>query len=253
MEVESAKKQLENRRKRPLLGGQSITKSCNWGAASTTGGSFAPLVCMLKEALSDATEMSIVLNDLFINVGNDITKSVYHNPKSPTEYLTIRNSDSIILSPVTAVEVNEIILNLDSSKSVGPNSIPLKLLKILGPKFSQPLAATMINQSFSNGIFPSKLKIAKVVPIFKKGDPERPSNYRPISLFPIFSKIYEMVMHKRISVFLKERNILYPLQFGFQENSSIDHALISMTEEIRSYLDNRRYGCGIFVDLQKAF
>ena len=60
-------------------------------------------------------------------------------------------------------------------------------------------------------------------------------------------------MHKRIPAFLKDCNILYPLQFGFQENNSIDHALISMTEEIRSSLDNRRYGCGIFVDLQKAF
>ena len=79
---------------------------------------------------SDAAEMSIILNESFINVGNDISKSIQHNPKSPTEYLTNRNSDSIVLSPVNAVEVNEIILNLDSSKSVGPNSIPVKLLKI---------------------------------------------------------------------------------------------------------------------------
>ena len=60
-------------------------------------------------------------------------------------------------------------------------------------------------------------------------------------------------MHKRIYVFRKERNILYPLQFGFQENNSIHHALISMTEEIRSFLDNRRFDCEIFVDLQKVF
>ena len=60
-------------------------------------------------------------------------------------------------------------------------------------------------------------------------------------------------MHKRIYVFLKEKKILYPLQFGFQENNSIDNALISMTEEIRSSLDNRGYGCGIFLDFQKAF
>ena len=126
---------------------------------------------------SDAAEMSIILNEFFINVGNDISKSIQHNPKSPTEYLTNRNSDSIVLSPVTAVEVNEINLNLDSSKSIGPNSIPVKLLKILGPKISHPLA-TMINQSFSNGFFPSKLKIAKVVLIFKKGDPEISSNYK---------------------------------------------------------------------------
>ena len=122
----------------------------------------------------------------------------------------------------------------------------------MGPKVSHSLA-TMVNRSFTTGIFPSKLKIAKVVPIFKQGDPQVLSNYRPISLLPIFSKIYEKLMHKRIYVFLKEKKILYPLQFGFQENNSIDHALITMTEEIRSSLDNRRYGCGIFLDLQKAF
>ena len=60
-------------------------------------------------------------------------------------------------------------------------------------------------------------------------------------------------MHKIINVFLKGHYILYPLQFGFQENNSIDYALISMTEDIRSSLDNKRYRCGIFVDLQKAF
>ena len=82
------------------------------------------------------------------------------------------------------------ILNLDSSKSIGTNSIPVKLLKILGLKIFHSLA-TMINQSFSNGIFPSKLKTAKVVPILKKGDPKVPSNYRSISLLPIFSKLYK--------------------------------------------------------------
>ena len=201
---------------------------------------------------SDQSEMSNILNEFFVNVGNDTAKSIHHNPKSPTEYLANGNSDSIFLSPVSPFEVNETILKLDSSKSIGPNSIPIKLLKILRPKVSHSLA-TMVNRSFSTGIFPSKLKIAKVVPIFKKGDPQVLSNYRPISLLPIFSKIYEKLMHKRIYVFLKEKKILYPLQFGFQENNSIDHALITMTEEIRSSLDNRRYGCGIFLDLQKAF
>ena len=90
--------------------------------------------------------MSSILNGFFINVGNYITKPIHHNPKSPTEYLTNRNSESIVLSPNTDMEGNEIILNLDSSKSIRANSIPVKLLKILGPKISHPLA-TMINQS----------------------------------------------------------------------------------------------------------
>ena len=53
-----------------------------------------------------------------------------------------------------------------------------------------------MNQSFQSGIFPDKLKIAKVISIFKKGNPELPSKYRPISLLPIFSKLFEKVMYK---------------------------------------------------------
>ena len=104
-----------------------------------------------------------------------------------------------------------------------------------------------------SGIFPDKLKIAKVISIFKKGNPELPSNYRPISLLPIFSKLFEKVMYKRLHRFLEIHKVLYSLQFGFQENHSIDHALVSLTEAVRSTLDNKRLGCGIFIDLQKAF
>ena len=70
---------------------------------------------------------------------------------------------------------------------------------------------------------------------------------------PIFSKLYEKVVHKRLYAFVTSNNIIHPLQFGFQENHSVHHALISITEAIRSTLDNKKYGCGIFVDLQKGF
>jgi len=123
--------------------------------------------------------MSIILNDFVIKVGSSITKSIHHNPKSPTDYLKNRNSELIVLSTVTDVEVNEIILNLDSSKCIGSNITPVKLLKILGPKMSHPLAS-MINQSFTISIIPFTLKMANVVSIFKKGYPEIPSIYRPV-------------------------------------------------------------------------
>ena len=110
-----------------------------------------------------------------------------------------------------------------------------------------------MNQSFQCGIFPDKLKIAKVISLFKKGNPELPSNYRPISLLSIFSKIFEKLMYRRLYKFLEIHNVLYSQQFGFQENHSIDHALVSLTEAIRNTFDNKRLGCGIFVDLQKAF
>ena len=175
---------------------------------------------------SNPSEIPNVFNDFFVTVSNEITRSIPKANKSPIEYLRNRNPVSILLSPVTAIEVNRTILNLDQTKSIGPYSIPIKALKILGPKIFHPLTK-IINLSFTKGIFPSKLKIAKVISIFKKGDPEVPSNYRPISLLPIFSKIFEKLMYERIYSFLKEQKLIYPLQFGFRETHCIDHVLIN--------------------------
>ena len=201
---------------------------------------------------SDPCKITNIFNDFFVNVANDITKIIPMTPKSPLDYLSNRISSSLFLTPVTLMEVNGIINILNPSKSVGPNSIPIKLLKIIGSSVSL-LLALLVNQSFQSGIFPDKLKIAKVISLFKKGNPELPSNYRPISLLPIFSKLFEKLMYKRLYRFLEIHKALYSLQFGFQENHSIDHALVNLTEAVRNTLDNRRFGCGIFIDLQKAF
>ena len=203
-------------------------------------------------ATSDPSQMSNILNTFYINVASGIRKTIPRNPKSPLDYLSNRTSNSLFLTLVTPFEVKDIIDALDPSKSVGPNSIPIKLLKIVGCSIS-PLLALLINQSFQSGINPDKFKIAKVISLFKKGNPERPSNYRPISLLSIFSKTCEKLMYKRIYSFLEVHNILYSLQFGFQKNHSIDHALVSLTESVKITLDNKRLGCGIFIDLQRAF
>ena len=94
-----------------------------------------------------------------------------------------------------------------------------------------------------------QLKIAKVIPIFKKGLASRKSNYRPISLLSVFSKLFEKLMHKRLYRFLEICEILFRMQFGFCTGHSTDHALVSLTETIKSSLDKNRYGCGIFIDL----
>ena len=78
-----------------------------------------------------------------------------------------------------------------------------------------PLLLILINESFSTGIFPDKLKIAKVIALHKKGATDDPSNYRPISLLSVFSKIFEKIMHERLYNFLEVNDILHLLQFGF--------------------------------------
>ena len=98
---------------------------------------------------------------------------------------------------------------------IGPYSIPIFLLKILSEHIATPLC-DIINDSFSNGIFPGMMKLAKVVPLYENNSPEDPSNYRPISLLSVLSKITEKLMHTRLYNFLEQHNVLYSLQFGFR-------------------------------------
>ena len=103
------------------------------------------------------------------------------------------------------------------------------------------------------GVFPSVLKIAKVVPVFKKDSKLYYSNYHPISLLSNIEKILEKRMYKRLYTFLYNKNFIYDLQFGFRQQYSTSHALINITGNIRKALDDGNIGCGVFVDLQKAF
>ena len=121
------------------------------------------------------------------------------------------------MAPSVPQEISEIISLLKTGKSMGPNSIPMKILKILCPLISVPLSQ-IINESFQSGTFPNKMKLAKVIPLFKKGCPLTASNYRPISLLSVFSKITEKVMYERLYKFLQMHEILHTLQFGFRES-----------------------------------
>ena len=97
------------------------------------------------------------------------------------------------------------------------------------------------------------LKIVKVIPIHKGGSIQDMNNYRPISLLSIFDKIIEKLMHKRLYNFMEENDILYHKQFGFRKGNSTINALMQITEKIKESIDKGKYGCGIFIDLRKAF
>ena len=156
------------------------------------------------------------------------------------------------MKPIIHTEIEDIISPFKICKSTGPFSVPVKLLKLLKPYISKPLAI-IFNESITLGIFPDRLKCAKAIPIHRKGPPTDPSNYRPISLLSIYSKILEKLMYERLYEFLDKIDAFYSLQFGFREKHSTNHALISMTETIQGTLDNGKYGCGVFIDQRKAF
>ena len=201
---------------------------------------------------SDPAVIAKIFNKFFVNVSHDIAKNIPRSNKSPLSFMGGRVGNSFFTAPTVPTEISDIISLLKSGKSLGPNSIPMKILKSLSPLISSPLSQ-IINESFQSGMFPDKMKLAKVIPLFKKGCVLTASNYRPISLLSVFSKITEKAMHERLYKFLEKHEILYSLQFGFRANHSINHALVSLTEAIKNSLDNKKFGCGIFIDLQKAF
>ena len=156
------------------------------------------------------------------------------------------------LFETNAEEVAKIITNLENKKSTGHDDITVKFIKISSIYISE-LLARVINISIKTGIYPDQLKIAKVIPIYKKGNHSDPSNYRPISILSNINKIFEKILHKRLYSYLNKFNILYKFQFGFRKGHSTTQALIELTDNIKRGLDDKKYTCGIFIDLCKAF
>ena len=157
-----------------------------------------------------------------------------------------------MFKPVTAREVELEILALPNNKSHGLYSCPTKLLKYSSTIISDILAK-IVNLSVRSGSYPSKLKKAKVIPVFKTEDETDANNYRPISLLSIFDRIFEKVMYKRMMHFINVKNILFSAQYGFREGFSTEHAIVDIVTAIQSNMDKPLFTCGIFIDLKKAF
>ncbi len=100
---------------------------------------------------------------------------------------------------------------------------------------------------------PSCIKIAKVIPIFKKGSKSEFTNYRPMVILPTISKILEKVIHKTLYEFLKINSSLYNSQYRFRKGHSTNQAVIALISKIINGFDNQEYTLGIFLDLSKAF
>ena len=202
--------------------------------------------------IDDPTAIANSFNNFFANVGPETEKTVPKVPnKCPSMYLKNRNQFEFIIAHISEQEILDIINSL-ANKSSGPASIPLRLLKIAADLIVIPLCY-IINISFSTGVFPDVLKVAKVITLHKGGSTQEVNNFRPISLLSIFDKILEKLMHKRLYTLLDDHDILYKNQFGFRKKSSTAHSLIEISEQIKESIDNGKYGCGIFIDLKKAF
>jgi Notch-like protein len=151
------------------------------------------------KTVTDFHELANIFNDYFINDTHSIQVENFDNTPSAVDNLNSARTKSfprIHLTPVTANEIKNIIKSLKMKNSYGYDEPPPRILKMSLPYITSPLIY-LCNKTMSSGIFPTWLKFSQVAPIFKKGDKDKLTNYRPISLLTLFSKIFENVIYKR--------------------------------------------------------
>ncbi|XP_055589747.1 uncharacterized protein LOC129741945 [Uranotaenia lowii] len=190
-------------------------------------------------------------NEYFCNIGSQLAATIPRNAQingTPS----FGNRDSIYMQPATEQEVLILINNLDSSKSPGPDGISAQFVKT-HHNILAPLIRDIFNDCIQSGGFPESLKTAHVIPIYKAGKKTNCSNYRPISVLSVFSKILEKLLATRVLQFLKQHNLLYCYQYGFREGSSTLTAATELVDAIHNALDNRKLMGVLFLDLKKAF
>ena len=162
------------------------------------------------------------------------------------------NPYSLFMSPVTETEICNIVKLFKNNKAPGLDEFSPRIIKTVIDSICKPLCH-IFNLSLSTGNFPDNMKVARVTPIFKSGDKEQVSNYRPISVLSTFSKILERIIYKRTYNFLEEHNCLFANQFGFRRDHSTQLSLLELTNKVIDAFEDSSFAIGVFIDLSKAF
>jgi hypothetical protein len=198
------------------------------------------------------SDIANFLNSYFTSIGQTLTAKIPPTSISYKTYMPMSNPSSLTLLPTNEFEILHIINNLDDSSCHGDDDIPVSVIKSVADLIA-PQLSLIINHSISKALFPSDLKLAKVIPLYKSGSRTDPSNYRPISILNSFSKIYEKIIYSRLTNFINKHNILHNNQFRFRKQHSTEQALFIITDLITKAINEHKIVCSVFLDLKKAF
>ena len=204
-----------------------------------------------RTQITDETRMCNIFNEYFANVGHNLASNIQTNDINPIDHLGDRCLNSFSFMATTPLEIHNIIKQIKNKKA-SLNNIPIAILKQISHIIS-PLLSEIFNDSINVGIFPDKLKVGRVIPLYKEGALNDVSNYRPITTLSVFSKIFEKLVHKRMTSFISQYNLIKPCQFGFQKNKCTSDAILEFMENVYDSFDDNRYYLAIFLDFSKAF
>ena len=224
------------------------------------GGGNEVILCEKDKIVSEQPEVCELFNDHFVNVAKDIGKSSdqykddFSDHPSITKILEntpqCESDQKFTFKPVGEKYVHKIISNFNVKKATGADNISAKILKSCSSSISSSIA-NLVNKSFETCKFPNFMKKAQVLPLYKKKDPLNKENYRPVSVLPTISKIFERSMHDQLSSFMD--NYFNPFLAAFRKGFGCQSTLLRLLEDWRKALDNHECVAAILMDLSKAF
>ena len=174
-----------------------------------------------------------------------------HHPSILSIEKKIYSSDEFNFSSITIEDIDKELDNLNEKKACTLSGIPTKVLKRASDICNNELLKVWNQEIVTNKNFPNNLKLAEISPIFKKGDPNIASNYRPISVLPCLSKLFERIMQTQLLTHIEK--YLSPFLCGYRKGFSAQLALISLIENWKKILDKNGFAGAILMDLSKAF
>ena len=162
------------------------------------------------------------------------------------------NTDPFNIDIVTEHDVLKTLEKLNPNKSTGLDQIGPKILKLSAPLITRALTHIM-NISIAMSEYPELLKKAKIIPVFKKGCKNKPENYRPISILPTLSKIFEKHVSSSIFEYLNKNSLIHKEQSGFRSQHSCQTALTKLTETWLDEINKGNLTGVVYLDFSKAF
>ena len=206
--------------------------------------------------ITNPKEIANGLNSFFTNIGPDLAKEINTDGKPDVmSYMGQKRNKRLFFNFTTAEKIRKIIMSLKTKSSSGEDGISSAFLKnehILSAIC--PSLTILVNQSLCTGIFPERLKVAKVIPLFKdKGDDFSFEYYRPISLLSTISKVYERVVFDQLYEYFDGNKLFYSSQYGFRKKHSTETAGLELIDRAMKDNDKKQDPFAIFLDLSKAF
>lgn len=205
--------------------------------------------------LTSENEIANHFNKFFVDIGPKLASklsSSNSNLPSFKSFMSLPIIHTFTFTQIAVEDLNNIIKAFDAKTTVGCDGLSMKIIKLFDVNFISALVL-IINQSLTSGIFPDGLKIAKILPIFKKGEDYLLDNYRPISILPAISKLFERVAYNQLYHYFVYKKLLYFSQHGFRKLHSTETASLEFIDRIFQHLDKGKFPIAIFIDLSKAF